>query len=334
MKHTEPAAAAGAGRNIRSPIWLFLLAGFSALHAQNAMPGAVVSAGYEVPGPIRVSPGQVLTLFLSTPGAQPAAAAVAQTVPLPTNLGGGSIQLFQTFSDPLAVPLLAVYPVDNCFGLFPLACTNLTAITVEIPHELAPNIPRAGRPTNFAVLRITMNGTTGDGIPLSAVTDAIHVLTTCDSTATPTMEASGPCYPVVRHPDGSLVTSQSPAAAGEILTLFAFGMGQTPNGPATGSPASDAVPLSNVQLSFAFGSNRNPFRPGNRAAESPLVEPLTANRTPGTSPREVGLYQIQFQVPPAPSGTPACIGGTIISNLTINIGRATSFDGAAICVQP
>src|SRR5260370_15234887 len=273
MKPTKCGAAAVMARTFQSSICLFLVTGFSALHAQNAMPGAVVSAGYAVPGPIRVSPGQVLTLFLATPGAQPAAAAIAQTVPLPVNLGGISIQLFQTFSDPLAVPLLAVYPVDNCFGLFPLACSNLTAVTVEIPHELTPNIPRAGRPTNFAVLRITMNGTTGDGIPLSAVTDVIHVLTTCDSSATPSTDASGPCYPVVRHPDGTLVTSINPAVAGEILTIFSFGMGQTPNRPATRTPASHWGPMPKRQLNFPFWTNRNPFPPANPAPAPPVAEP-------------------------------------------------------------
>ena len=64
------------------------------------------------------------------------------------------------------------------------------------------------------------------------------------------------------------------------------------------------------------------------------MEPLAASRAPGTTPQQVGLYQVQFQVPAVPSGTPACIGGAIVSNLTINIGRATSFDGAPICVQP
>src|SRR5258708_16256094 len=198
------------------------------LSAQTITAGPVVSAGYRIHSPVPVSPGQVITLFLYTATPQLSAPAVASTTPLPSSLAGFSIQLFQTFSDPISVPLLAVYPVDNCYGLYPLACANLTALTIQIPRELAPNIPRAGRPSNFAVLRVTVGGTSGDGIPLNAVTDDIHVQNTCDASAIPST-AAGPCQAVVKHADGSLVNLTNPAVTGALLTVPAYGMRRSPH---------------------------------------------------------------------------------------------------------
>jgi hypothetical protein len=65
------------------------------------------------------------------------------------------------------------------------------------------------------------------------------------------------------------------------------------------------------------------------------------------TPGQVGLYQINVQLPSAfpaavlpcttlsvCTGNPAFCPLPIQSNLTIDIGGVTSFDGAAICIQP
>lgn len=304
------------------------------LSAQNTAPGPVLSTGYRVPDPVAVAPGQIVTLFLYAQKPLPDFPVIAQNTPLPFTLGGFSVQLVQTFSAPVAVPLLAVFPVDNCYGLYPLACGSMTAITVQIPRELTPNIPRAGRPSNFAILQVSVNGNPGDGIPLSAVTDQIHVLNTCDAAPAPPIDASAGCQPVVKHWDGSLVSLTNPGIPGETLTLSAYGLGRSTNDPATGSTAREPIPLNDVEIGFRFGPNRAPFRPGTRTGESPATPPLLAGHAPGTTARDVGLYQIQFQVPAVPSGTPGCIGGAITSNLTVGITRGgNSFSGAALCVK-
>jgi uncharacterized protein (TIGR03437 family) len=51
----------------------------------------------------------------------------------------------------------------------------------------------------------------------------------------------------------------------------------------------------------------------------------------GLAPGYVGLYQINFTVPPPPVGTPPC-SGAVQSNLTVSVGGLASFDGAGICV--
>jgi len=58
----------------------------------------------------------------------------------------------------------------------------------------------------------------------------------------------------------------------------------------------------------------------------------SALRFVGLTPGSVGLYQVNFLVPPVPSGTPPC-SGSVRSNFTVSIGDARSFDGASICVN-
>jgi hypothetical protein len=92
----------------------------------------------------------------------------------------------------------------------------------------------------------------------------------------------------------------------------------------------------------AFNLDFN-YRP-NALATEPVSKgpvPLFAGATQGF----VGLYQINFVVPPAPAGTLPCenfavlpldasnAGSVVHSNLTVSVGSAFSFDGAGICVQ-
>lgn len=208
--------------------------------AQESVPGPVMSAGYSAPRPLRVSPGQVLTLFLRAETNRPIPAAAARELPLPVTLNGYSAALRQTFSPaPIALPLFAVYPVNDCYGLVPSACTSLTAITVQIPWELTPNIPGTRRPENFAVLTISYQGTAGEAIPLQADTDSIHVLNSCDSIkgVAGIEETAGLCRPLVVHRDGRIVTPANPAVGGETLTMYAYGLGVWDGVVGTGAAA-------------------------------------------------------------------------------------------------
>ncbi|PYT12496.1 MAG: hypothetical protein DMG59_23250, partial [Acidobacteria bacterium] len=62
----------------------------------------------------------------------------------------------------------------------------------------------------------------------------------------------------------------------------------------------------------------------------------------GLTPGQVGLYQINVRIPnPLPVLGSCSVGAqlgfpynTVLSNLTIDLGGVSSFDGAAICVQP
>ncbi len=307
---------------MRLPIAILALAICPLLMAQdeqNAGPAdnLVTSAGYTPPTLTKVAPGQVLTLYVRTSGAPLTQPILAASTPLPTSLGGFSVSLKQTFiGEPIPVPLAGVYPSDPCSGMAP--CTPLTAILVQIPFELIPNVPGSRMPFNFATVTVKQNGVAGDALPLRAQPDNIHVITSCD--ALPPIP-NALCEPIFRHADGSMVTAANPAKGGEVVSMAAFGLGYPVFSVATGDLPRAPVTTDGVRVGFDFQPNAPAAKPGNIQASAAITRD------------GVGLYQINFQVPAVPEGTPAC-GAGVASNLTVSIGRTSSFDGAGLCVQP
>jgi uncharacterized protein (TIGR03437 family) len=227
------------------------------------------------------------------------------------------------------------------------------AITLQIPYELSPQ----SRSGDFTVpptteLVITANGITSKAFSIATYTDNLHVLSTCD--AFPSNQSgsqiivNGGCNSVVTHPDGTLVTANSPAKPGETVVIYAFGLGQTTpavkSGVATPTPA-PTLPIG--QFFMRAVSIQFDFRP-NATVSNPYVStPVTSMPTfVGLTPGQVGLYQINLPLPStfpviqpctdlsACTGNPASCSSPIQSNLTIDIGGVSSFDGAAICVLP
>jgi uncharacterized protein (TIGR03437 family) len=300
-----------------------LLAGFffSLGPLLSQTPSVVTSLGYSNPKPVRVAPGQVITLFARTQTIL-TQSVVADGSTWPVTLGGFSVSLTQTFShDPVSVPIFSVVPVESCAVVVPTTvCTGLTAITVQIPFELVPNGPVSSRvPANFALLTISDGNAPGQPIALDAVGDQIHILNSCDIPLNP---QSGPCLPVFLHADGSIVSSASPATVGEPITLQAYGLGYADTQVVTGVPSPSPAPnVSGLAIDFRFGTDAAVTHPGSSATTFP------AQLVPGS----IGLYRLTFPAPALPAGTPAC--SAVTNNLTVVIGRSSSFDGASLCLQ-
>jgi len=89
-----------------------------------------------------------------------------------------------------------------------------------------------------------------------------------------------------------------------------------------------AVTVSDVLLTIDARPNQSPGKPYDNAAATTA----SANSVV-LLPGAVGIYQLSFTVPALPAGAPAC-GNSVRSNLTVSVGRATSYDGVAICVDP
>ena len=148
-----------------------------------------------------------------------------------------------------------------------------------------------------------------------------------------------------------MVTAANPAKAGEEVVVYAVGLGQTTpvvnSGEAT---PSDAPELDrSVYVQFDFRPNAIPTRPYHDTSTAGIFG-FAIPQFVGLTPNQIGLYQINIQLPSRFPPVQPCVTGlfaaggltTIVgSNLTIDIGglnglglgSVTSFDGAAICVE-
>jgi uncharacterized protein (TIGR03437 family) len=298
-------------------------------HGQNPNPNTVVGAGYLAPfPPIFLAPGEVITIFAIGVGSTLTQPVFAGTGKLPTSLAGISVTIAQETN--LPAPILVVSPGPRCQN-----CPVLTAITIQVPYELYqyPPLPPGGGIVQSVDLFVTENGVAGNWAIVFPSPDQIHILTTCDtvfgfwfapSTAT--------CQKELTHADGTLVSNANPAAGGEELIAYAVGLGATNPPIPTVQPATQPTPTAaTFRMGFDFRADAVPSAPSFSAPATPLFTGLT--------PGYPGLYQINFVVPPVPAGLLPCpapgqsLGpGLVNTNLTVNVGGSTSFDGAEICV--
>ena len=200
-------------------------------------------------------------------------------------------------------------------------CTT-TFITVQIPIELSYTIS-----PYFITSQIIISEGGTDSEPFGVVVapDNIHVVTECDNSL-----LSSNCSSIVTHADGTVVSAQAPAVPGEVVVIYAWGLGYTnpsvEGGELTPTPAPNVLnPVSGVYVRFDFNSNAAP-----KCDKSVPYVIAKAYLTP----QQVGLYQVNVQLPATfPTVVPPC-SSSVSSNLTINLSGQSSTDGAAICVQP
>jgi uncharacterized protein (TIGR03437 family) len=294
-------------------------------------------SGYTVPAPVSVAPGQIATFYVT--GAQ---VALVSTPP-----GGPLIATLQQNASIMTAPIQSVRVVSQCPDAtvnLVSTCGSLTAITVQIPYALVPTCTQVCPDIAFAtppLLTIAYNGQALSSIELNPLADEVHVLTACDVALGPPAtqhNLSGlPCAPLVTHGNGTMVSASSPAAPGETLTVWAFGLGQTSPAATTGTAALTAATAETFNLNFNYSINALPTKPYAGDPDTVQIHPLYSGLAPGY----VGLYQVNFTVPAAPAngiaqcsqaGSVALGGNAPQSNFTVSIGGQYSFDGAGICV--
>jgi uncharacterized protein (TIGR03437 family) len=292
----------------------------------------VIVSGYTAPAPVSVAPGQIVTFYVQLPSGASA------------NIMGVTLEQGSTNTN---VPVQSVRTASGCPDAATIpqpACSSLLALTVQIPYEVVPYCPLCLRPISAIppLLTINQSGQPPAVIELNPLADEIHVLTACDVFlgAPRQLNYTGlPCAPLVTHTDGTLVSASSPANVGESLTAWVFGLGQTNPAASTGQPIKVAAPtIETFNLDFNYSVNALATKPVQTSPDRILIHPLYAGLAPGY----VGLYQVNFTVPPGPqNGIARCAlpgffaSGSSVpqSNLTVSIGGQFSFDGASICVN-
>jgi hypothetical protein len=277
----------------------------------------LVGAGNGLSPGIAIAPGQVTTFWLAGMSVI-ASVPVHAALPLPTTLANVSVtikQVLRAYSATFAVPILSIDQTNGCDENYPGTGPDclITGITVVIPADLGTD------PYYFqmdTVVVVSQSGVDSKSFGVNAVPDMIHVLTNC-----------GAGFSVcVTHADGTLLADGPPATAGEVVVIYATGLGA----------------MNGIFANFDFHPNAGPSRPVDAKPVSlggSAVQPLYVGQTFG----QIGLYQINLKLPDSFPSAPAC-GGTVfnplLSNLTITIASSPvglssgSFDGAPICIQP
>jgi uncharacterized protein (TIGR03437 family) len=188
-------------------------------------------------------PGGIASIFVH--GLSVSGNIMGSGVPLPTELAGVSVLV-----DGKPAPLLGVanLPVENPLGM--------QQINLQVPFEAKSNLVEVhyGGMSTFAMLQTVAPG----------------ILTLSDGS------------PAIQHAsDYSLVTPSHPASKGEVIIIYATGLGPVNPPVPTGMPATGAAtiqsPCSQPQVSF-----------GNTGFATVLYA--------GVTPGFVGLYQMNVQL--------------------------------------
>ncbi len=230
------------------------------------------------------------------------------------------------------MPVLQMSPWSSgCLFAPPkITCATGLAVTVQIPFDFPDSVIVAVP----AAIALAVNGEQTGYSGVQAQPDRIHILNSCD-----TILGASRARRLILHGNGQPVSYQHPASGGEELVAYATGLGQTNPPLTTGAPAAHSSPaVSAFNLDFNYRPNALATQPS--TVYPPANPPLFAGSTQGF----VGLYQINFVVPPPPAGLQPCsnldfiadgpVGGLVVSNLTVSVGSLVSFDGAGICVTP
>ena len=177
---------------------------------------------------------------------------------------------------------------------------GVEAINFQVPWEVQgapiPPVPMATEPfivtNNPAASVVVVN----NGTPSPAWRAPFYVLQ-------PAISTTDGIHGVAVRPDGSLVSAQSPAQSGDILTLYGTGFGPVTPQPATGAPAG----VSRMNTAPALGIN----------GHNGLLQYA------GLTPMTTGLYQFNVVVPDglATGDLPAAIsaGGQISNAFSIPV---------------
>jgi hypothetical protein len=315
-------------------------AAFSALAAADNT-ATVIGAGYALPNFVKVAPGQVITFFVHGIGAGLTKPVIASSLPLPTLLAGISAA-FTRQGPAIPVPIIGVEPVSPVCNIVQPGCGyTYTAVTVQIPFNtygqdptaFALSLPLSGQ------IDFSENGVLMASMVLDPWVDQVHILRPFSVFPLNLPPGNDPLWyggPAVTHANGTAVNYYFPAKAGEIVAIYAVGLG-SPRSAKTGEAPDAPIPIPGFRVSFDPRPNALASRPSRAGETGPsTAEPEFVGLVPGG----VGLYQVNVKIPALPAGAEGCSGGSnsdftrVVSNLTINIFGRASVDGAGICVDP
>lgn len=301
----------------------------------------VTGGGYRGPS-LSITPGQVVTLFVHGLTA-PVAEEIATSAPLPTKLGGFEIMLRQGGRAPLPVPIFGIKPFATCEPASSCQGGAGALITVHIPFDLTLG---GNLLCCDAAIAVYQEGQKRLETRVHPVADQVHLISDCDDALPRTFVTpvgqGGPCQTPVYDTSGRQISITRPAKAGDVLTVYGYGLGALdaaiPPGDRVATGEIPTRPLrgaGTIWARYNFAANAGPSGAGKLQTGMRFEGHLWSGVIPGA----IGLYQVNLKVPAVPPGLPRCgallnEGEMVVSNLTITVGGVASFDGVRLCVEP
>lgn len=286
----------------------------------------IVGADYLArPARLSIAPGQLVTLLLRGIKAEKTHASGS---PLPTELAGVTATIEEPSRGYRArLPILRIDPV-GCGSGMTYVC-DVTAITVQIPSEVASG-GQLGSPQVALrpVITVTENGVAGFRTEFELSETRTHLLNDCDLLV---KADGGACASVslATHADGSMITTANPGKVGEVVVLYAVGLGPTTPVVPTGQAAPSPSPMATKEFFLRFSATNSPVGVDDLPRED-WPRPLFVGLVPGF----VGLYQVNLQLPlQLPAGSGSCRDGNQ-TNLRVLLAARSSSNTAEICVAP
>jgi uncharacterized protein (TIGR03437 family) len=291
-------------------------------------PQILAGAGYRnPPAAIEAAPGQVLIVSVYGVSArlyQPVTGEPGPDGLFSQPVAGLSARLIELGQrvparQPIPVRIFAAGQTP-CSSAAP-GCAPITNLTLQVPFEL----PDFAAANGHAAIEVLESGRLVGNVPVLAVTDRPHIITSCDDTLAYYSVFGGEeltsCTAAVVKPRGGLIRPGRPVTPGEPLVAFAYGMGAF--NPAPGNPGNPTAGLTKQHFTMRFSIAGGPAFWA-QAPDGVSVSPAN------------GVYQVHFTMPPLPAtpALPPCGQGGLYGNVKVSIAGLHSSDEFELCLAP
>jgi len=188
------------------------------------------------------------------------------------------------------------------------APTAVAGVSVYVNNIPAPLLYVSGPQVNFIVPSIIAAGDVTVRVVREGVTGPSITETLVD--AAPALFDNTAGYAIATHADGTLLTEAAPGRPGEIVVIYATGLGAT-------EPNADPGEVPQYAASIASLSSLSITLDG-------AVLPSYRIKYAGITPGCVGLYQLNVELPQDVGADPA---------IQVSVGTQASFGSPKIAVQ-
>jgi uncharacterized protein (TIGR03437 family) len=186
--------------------------------------------------------------------------------------------------------------------------TELSGVAVYVDNAPTPMLYVSGPQINFLIpsgeitgnvtVRVVREGVTGPEVTIALIDGA------------PALFVIGTGFAIATHADGTLLTDASPAQPGEIVVIYATGLGPTDPNPEIGEIPETAASMQWLSsLSVSLGG---------------AVLPSYLIKYAGVTPGCVGLYQLNIELPQDVGADPV---------IQVSVGAKSSLGTLKLAVQ-